>query len=557
MSSITQPEASTFSEFGTPAYQDDFGSPAEYQAFTSFWSANVLRWTQQAIIGNPWSNSGDAPRTWYYNPIGTVMPTSGGVPINWVPFPNRVLTFFTTNPDSSKNLTMDQIYQLVDTGSVEINGVSTSILDMQIPAKGELCPSINWDGPTQQWYPQGPRGWLDEYCEFSVTRNADGKITSIMFTCENPEYWFSLWQWNPEIVLALYQKHINPAVKIEDLYLTDDQGNPVIDPVTGRVGYNATNKWNVGTVTGATSGGAMHLTSPPNTLGAEVYLAAAATMARSAAASSNPQNLICCAQYGQNFRNSDPHIGFLANQVVMKNQLSITLMDPIGLYIQDPDFSSYATPDGTDPSTFWTVTRGQKGGMTLHAVYEVPADKGYTVSDITIGGAPIQWACQMQNTFKIQLMAVGQAAASLPPVTDCVTAQPDSTVQPWPNQLISWAMFQAGSALTLAATPAQNSQLTDMALIVIGGKDGAGIWFSADGQTVDPDVTWETTQYVANAGGGVPGQSFAAGVQAYVGTLTVSPNAPPGDRYVKIVNNGGDPDTVPWAAGLLSILPRT
>ena len=53
----------------------------------------------------------------------------------------------------------------------------------------------------------------------------------------------------------------------------------------------------------------MHLTSPPNTLGAEVYLAAAATLLRNVG-SYDPQNMICCSKYGQPYRNSDPHIGF-------------------------------------------------------------------------------------------------------------------------------------------------------------------------------------------------------------------------------------------------------
>ena len=43
----------------------------------------------------------------------------------------------------------------------------------------------------------------------------------------------------------------------------------------------------------------------------------------------------------------------------------------------------------------------------LHAVFAVPAGKGYTVSDITINGQPIHWAGQIAQTFQMQLSATG------------------------------------------------------------------------------------------------------------------------------------------------------
>ena len=43
----------------------------------------------------------------------------------------------------------------------------------------------------------------DEYCEWSVARNADGKITKVMFTTEGPEYWTYLAKAQPETVLAV------------------------------------------------------------------------------------------------------------------------------------------------------------------------------------------------------------------------------------------------------------------------------------------------------------------------------------------------------------------
>jgi hypothetical protein len=280
------------------------------------------------------------------------------------------------------------------------------------------CPGIDWSSSKSGWStfgPPGPRGWQDEYCEWSVTRDpASNKVTSVMFTCENPDYWFTLWQVDPSEVLNLYQAVISPNVQLSDLYLKDGDGQPVINPLTGQPAYNPINKWNSGTVTTpGVSGGAIHLTSPPNTLGAEVYLAAAATLLRQVA-TYDPQTMICCSRYGRPFRNSDPHIGFNANQLA-KQGFTLSLTDPVGLYMQEPDWGPYKTPDGASAATFWTVTRGKAPGQILHAVFSVPASRGYTVGDIKINGEPIAWAGQIAQTFQMQLSATGFPGTGLQP----------------------------------------------------------------------------------------------------------------------------------------------
>lgn len=76
----------------------------------------------------------------------------------------------------------------------------------------------------------------------------------------------------------------------------------------------------------------------------------------------NMQNMVCKGAYGRAYRNSDPHIGLQANQLVKNLGVMITLTNPLGLYIQAPDFSSYQTPDGTDASEFYKVIRGTRAG---------------------------------------------------------------------------------------------------------------------------------------------------------------------------------------------------
>ena len=244
---------------------------------------------------------------------------------------------------------------MADTGKIQSNPAFANGFP-KVPHTA--CPTINWSSPTEGWHTFGPaglRGWQDEYCEWSVTRdratdNTD-KVTSAMFTCENPDYWFTLWHVDPSCVLDIYQKVISPKVHLEDLYLRDQQGNPVYNSLTGKPAYNPINKWNSGTAAvPGVSGGAMHLTSPPNTLGAEVYLAAAATLLRDVPLY-NAQAMICCSKYGQPFRNSDPHIGFGANQLT-KNGYTVSLTNPVGLYIQEPDWSSYETQTGLPRPSF-------------------------------------------------------------------------------------------------------------------------------------------------------------------------------------------------------------
>lgn len=192
-----------FTRFTSPAQQapKDFAlvdKSGELETFNVAWNNNVAGWTEAAIIGNPWSNLNDAPRDQYYNPLERGMGTQGDAVITWTPFPNRLIAYL-TDPNSAKlpqlgaPLSMDQVMALADDGQITINGKTLLLYD---PAgKGTLlqlpktrCPNINWTGPLGDFSPSGPRGWLDEYCEWSVTYDTDTKraMRSVMFTCENP-----------------------------------------------------------------------------------------------------------------------------------------------------------------------------------------------------------------------------------------------------------------------------------------------------------------------------------------------------------------------------------
>jgi len=235
----------------------------------------------------------------------------------------------------------------------------------------------------------------DEYLEWHVTRDNTPakKITRVEFTCEGPEYWQFLGQNAPDKVLALYQSHVSPAVVKADLF-------------TLAGAYKPLNKWNTGS-------GAMHLIQPNNTLGAEVNIAAFATMKRKHADGSpitDADELIRCAQFGVPDRASDPHIGDIVNGLARQGY-SITIKNPVGLYIHRIDLTGFNKPNGTPITPAYVkITRGS-AGQGLRAIFEVPAGETsgrnpFTVSDITIGGVKIAFGGQIAKHISIKLTGV-------------------------------------------------------------------------------------------------------------------------------------------------------
>lgn len=235
----------------------------------------------------------------------------------------------------------------------------------------------------------------DEYLEWHVTRDATPakKILRVEFTCEGPEYWQFLAQKAQAKVVALYQKHVSPSVVKADLFTATNVYKPL-------------NKWNTGS-------GAMHLIQPNNTLGAEVNIGAFATIKRKrgdGTAITDADELIRCAGFGAAGRASDPHIGDLVNSLARQGY-SITIKNPIGLYIHKIDLTGFKKPDGT-PITpaYFKITRGSTG-QGLRAIFEVPAGEtsgghAFTVSDIRIGGLNIAFGGHIAKHISIKLTGV-------------------------------------------------------------------------------------------------------------------------------------------------------
>ena len=564
--------SSTGFQFSTPAHQIDFpNDPVQQQAMNEQWNTNLNGFTQQGITGNPWNMSNSAVVTNYFNPI-TTSPIQSKIivaPITWSAFPGRIGYYF-------PNLTETEQLSLADTGYMPDGKASFPNISKD-PCSGQPIHKV--------FGPFGPRGWQDEYCEWAVTRNANNKITRIDFTCENPEYWNTLWMVNPNTVLNLYQSTLNkPQIQLTDLYLYDQKGNTVIDASTGNPAYNPLNKWNLGAFSTSATGGAMHLTSTPNTLQTKIRLATSATMQRTCG-NTDFNTLMCCAQFGQPHRNSDLNIGGNVNQIVSEG-LTVTLTNPPGLYIQLPDFSLYKTPDGTDASTFWTIIRGKEtlqdesgntlpGNFILHASFEVPDEYGYTVSDITVknknGAATlIDWAGQIAQTFNMQIVATAFPTPA-PVALSCAIPLTDAKSKAQPEQLFHKAIFEAMSSQNIPNPVQQHMTLISNSTLIapIVEQKSASVSMVLTCTTVNANplnsATWPSVTFDGNGDikvsitkivpitYTVPGNSYPSESTALYLNVMIAAGAQTGLRNIYVTNFGQEQSVAMQA--LLNVVP--
>ena len=259
---------------------------------------------------------------------------------------------------------------------------------------------------------------LNEYCEWHVVRDPDtNEIKKVAFSSEAPEHWQALFgdtlktdggrsfdfKGDRELVLKLYRELVSPEVQLEDLCADEDivSEGPGAEPIVRKGNYNPYNKWN-------TTHGIAHLCSPPNTLQAEIGLGADATVLRKYRGSGrtvvDPDALICCTGYGGPNRNSDPTIGGAVNALARLGAY-VTLRNPVGLYMDYIDLVGWVAPDGRSVEDCVRIVRGVPGLIERLEV-EVPPERDFTVSDLTIGGVKIKYGGQIAECITVKLTGV-------------------------------------------------------------------------------------------------------------------------------------------------------
>lgn len=248
---------------------------------------------------------------------------------------------------------------------------------------------------------------LDEYCEWFVERDpATGRIARVTFTSEPPEYWTAIFggsvniddgvsyrfSGNPEYAAHLYRELTGKPVEVDDLRVKVPFGGLQVGD------YNPNNKWN-------TTHGIAHLNCPPNSIGAEIRLGADATILRQrhdGTPVTSPDELICCSRYGGANRNSDPTIGATVNALARLKAM-VTLVNPVGLYMDDIDLTGWELPDGIAPPECIRIVRGEPGRIE-RLVVEVPPETGRSLSDLMIGGVPLRWGGQIAECITVKLV---------------------------------------------------------------------------------------------------------------------------------------------------------
>lgn len=317
--------------FSPPGYVNDLSEKNK-----ALWSTFLsTKYFMRSKMGNPSEN--DGPRTQFFDP--TVDDIEGSLVeaiITWTAFPRRI--------------------------------------------------SITSAGDLQRWRrADRSRSVQDEYCEWSVHRDANGDILWVDFTSEGPEYWNILAQLQPETVLQLYRELISPEVEEEDIFPAG--------------AYQPFNRWN-----NSTTDGAVHLIQSANTLGAEIELAGGASIVRrrDGAMVTGVADLILCSGYGQPDRHSDPHIGSEVNTLARAGHL-VSLADPVGLFIAGCDLSGFQLPtNAIPPEACWRVVRGTMD-RAVRVRFAPPDGETFKVSDITIDGRAIDWGGQIADKITIGL----------------------------------------------------------------------------------------------------------------------------------------------------------
>ena len=376
-------------EFAPPANVDDLSDDLK-----SEWSSVVHGWFQSAqarLVDNHGQSPSDVR---LFNLVDTPSGASGlTADIPWNGFPRKYRLVFSNE---------EERWQIVE------QPVNADLTGRQAPyykpVSGGFIPADNIRFRDQ-----------DEYCEWHSSRNANGDLVKVVFTCENPEYWRFIAENDSDLLLSLYQQLTDQPVSMSDLLFDEDIFIPSAGGAVNQNGkYNPYNKWN-------STDGAIHLTHPANSLSAEVFLAADATILRTGdnGPVTSPGELVCCSAYGGPDRSSDPTIGAAVNGLVQQG-LSVTIDDPVGLYIHSLDPAPFEFPDGVTFDDCWKVIRGnQQAHQILRAEFSLP--DGGPLNEVLIGGEPLRFGSQISEFVSIVIFGRAfDSRAGLPAAMSCV-----------------------------------------------------------------------------------------------------------------------------------------
>jgi len=253
----------------------------------------------------------------------------------------------------------------------------------------------------ERWRAADERNNQDEYCEWGIEFDGDA-IARITFTTETPDYFEQMLKGNPDLCLSVYGSLVGRDVSATDLRDADGNWDPT----------NSANR--------SPDGKIAHLSEGSNNLFAAIALAAEATVLREKDGRpvTEKGELVECGRLGVASRNSDPQIAVAINQLAADGA-EISLADPPGLYLDQFLGAGINTPDDADAKQFWQPTARGDAEHVMRAVFEVPPERGYTVSDLEIQGQPIRFGSQVAERVQVRLQALAQPGNHNPTPQPC------------------------------------------------------------------------------------------------------------------------------------------
>lgn len=408
--------------FHPPGFLEDFARrPGSAEDRAKGWSAIVSSWMD--TMPPRCTGRREVPSL-FFNPLKDETPDeSASESIAWDAFPRFLTRWFRDDdePDKKRWLAAETLRPL------RINGRALRRVDEQGVLREEL----------QLFYRQ-----QDEYCEWHVDRDrrdGEGRITRICFSSEAPEYWeflaggtrpfFAAGDPRRDLVAGdlglveeLYREHVSPEVSAADLvwpfdvaFFDDETDSRTGEPFGWRFyarkgTYNPFNKW-------TTTDGIMHLTHPANTLRGEFRVGGGASVQRrdgNGQAVVDPEQLVCCSGFGDPNRSSDPIIGAAVNGFA-RSGLSVSLADPVGLYISELALDGFSGPAGEETAAAWQVDRGSREDRRiLRARFEVPEELGFTVDQVLLDGDGIRFGGQIADRIQMVLTGIAKQLVAEP-----------------------------------------------------------------------------------------------------------------------------------------------
>lgn len=373
--------------------------------------------------------TGARARSMNYVDPRLVLPTTEPVKIPWNGFPRALSRWYDDELSTSHKEQAEAAAEITTPilSWVEAVGGQLNLRETEqhhVPFFGARAVALA--RPLRRILPDGTLGpelprvrrQQDEYLEWHATRDVAGRLVALTLTAEPPDYWVALARVAPQRVLKLYRDLVGPQVEEGDLFFSTDLAVFGVDldgqtkwfKLERKGTYDELNPW-------TTSKGIVHLTHRANTLGAEVFLAADASRIWQSDTEPPPVGpnvpapevrRIACGAYGGVNRSSDPLIGRGVGDAV-KTGARVTLTDPIGLYIANPDISGLRGPHG-EPigKQALSIVRGQDDAFDpriLRFEVRLPVGTQFGLEDCTLDGRKLTRGGQVARLTTMHLYA--------------------------------------------------------------------------------------------------------------------------------------------------------